>query len=347
MPITGAQKQQLDEALRDGFRNRLALKRMLSLQCDRNLEDYVGNGGLKQVVPELIDAADSEDWISGLIRGAAAENPGNVRLRKLYDSAWFTLAADVPTRKSLESMIDPAQAFIDVDGWLSAAQQMTNRVCRVERQDGTALGTGFLVGPASVLTNYHVVAEFIASTDPVPLVFRFGLQVLADGSQNEGTVVAAASSGWLTASAPYSDSDLHSEPTDLPSSEELDFALIALQERRGEISGWLDIANAAEPPAPSQPLAILQHPLALPLKLAIDTTGVIGLNGNGTRLRYRTNTQPGSSGSPCFDIGWKPVALHHSGDPAAAQFPPKRNAGIPLQLIFDHIKLKGKEALLQ
>ena len=50
------------------------------------------------------------------------------------------------------------------------------------------------------------------------------------------------------------------------------------------------------------------------MKLALDTKAVIGLNGNGTRLRYRTNTEPGASGSPVFTVDWSIVALHHYGD---------------------------------
>jgi V8-like Glu-specific endopeptidase len=56
------------------------------------------------------------------------------------------------------------------------------------------------------------------------------------------------------------------------------------------------------------------------------------LNAGGTRVTYKTNTQEGSSGSPCFDEDWQLVALHHSGDPRmkqAAEF----NEGIPLAAI--------------
>ena len=48
-----------------------------------------------------------------------------------------------------------------------------------------------------------------------------------------------------------------------------------------------------------------------PLKLAPDTEAVLSVNANGTRVRYANNTEPGSSGSPVFDINWNLVALHH------------------------------------
>jgi Trypsin-like peptidase domain len=81
--------------------------------------------------------------------------------------------------------------------------------------------------------------------------------------------------------------------------------------------GCLQVPDRAYDFAPGTPLFIVQHPKGAPLKLALDTNAVIGLNGNGTRVRYRTNTDKGSSGSPVFDQNWNLVALHHSGDPSS------------------------------
>ena len=92
--------------------------------------------------------------------------------------------------------------------------------------------------------------------------------------------------------------------------------------------------------ASGSPLFIVQHPSGAPLKLALDTQAVLGLNANGTRVRYRTNTQPGSSGSPCFNSQWELVALHHSG---IVRF----NEGIPLARILDLLKQRGKWPLAQ
>jgi V8-like Glu-specific endopeptidase len=75
------------------------------------------------------------------------------------------------------------------------------------------------------------------------------------------------------------------------------------------------------------------------MKLAMDTQAVIGLNGNGTRLNYRTNTDPGSSGSPAFTMDWDIVALHHSGDPKYLN--PTYNQGVPIELIRQHIDANG------
>lgn len=78
--------------------------------------------------------------------------------------------------------------------------------------------------------------------------------------------------------------------------------------------GRLDLPSTVHVFKPHSPPVIVQHPQGFPVKPAPDTDAVIGLNGNGTRVTYRTNTEPGSSGSPCFDINLNPAALHHAGE---------------------------------
>jgi hypothetical protein len=79
---------------------------------------------------------------------------------------------------------------------------------------------------------------------------------------------------------------------------------------------------------------ILQHPSHARLKLAVNMEAMIGPNANQTRFRYRTKTDEGSSGSPCFDAGWELIGLHDSGD---ARVRPKYNQGIPITRIRDRL----------
>ena len=91
------------------------------------------------------------------------------------------------------------------------------------------------------------------------------------------------------------------------------------------------------------PVFIVQHPEEWPLKLAMDTKSVLGTNGNSTRVRYRTNTEKGSSGSPVFDANWNIAALHHSGDRAIV---PVYNQGIPFEAILTLLGQRGKKNLI-
>jgi hypothetical protein len=98
------------------------------------------------------------------------------------------------------------------------------------------------------------------------------------------------------------------------------------------------------------PLLILQHPRAAPLMLALDTQGVTQRNANKTRVRYTTNSEPGSSGSPCFDMDWGLVALHHYGDPAysdpAYNDQPVYNQGIPIHMIRERLQRQNQAGAL-
>ena len=75
------------------------------------------------------------------------------------------------------------------------------------------------------------------------------------------------------------------------------------------------------------------------MKWAIDTSAII--EAGPTRVRYRTNTEAGSSGSPCFNMDGNLIALHHSGDPTKIMSP-KWNEGIPFTAIIDMLSQHKK-----
>jgi hypothetical protein len=218
------------------------------------------------------------------------------------------------------------------------------------------------VGPKAALTNYHVVESVIKGQDsPEDVLLRFDYKLLGGGVQvhsgREILLEAAGDGGWLLDSSRYSDVDLALDPKPGdPAPEDLDYALLQAQGRPGEepigskaeprapVRGWIDLPQAEHPFQPDTPLFILQHPRGAALKLALDNRAVIGLTGAGRRVRYRTNTEPGSSGSPVFDQNWNLVALHHSGDPASIL--PSYNEGIPIIYIALQLRERGLGAYL-
>jgi hypothetical protein len=84
------------------------------------------------------------------------------------------------------------------------------------------------------------------------------------------------------------------------------------------------------------PLAILQHPAAKPLKLAL---GGVEDPKDGNRVTYSVNTEGGSSGSPVMTSSLRTVAVHHFGAPF-------HNRGVRLGPILEHLKQNGKAGLL-
>jgi hypothetical protein len=255
--------------------------------------------------------------------------------------------------------------FIDITRWRERLGEIEAQVCRVEVAGGPMLfGTAFLVGPDLVLTNHHVVASVLeGSRSPRDILLRFDYRRASDGvTLNEGTTFQLPSADWLLASGPPSPVDWIVDPGDsVPDTDHLDYALLRLEGAPGREPvnfqqairddpprGWLMVPTVDVAFEPDTPLFIVQHPSAGPLKLALDTRAVVGLNANRTRVRYRTNTEHGSSGSPCFDADWKLVALHHGGDPNFDPLHrPEWNEGIPISAIYRQLPETARQSLNQ
>jgi hypothetical protein len=225
-------------------------------------------------------------------------------------------------------------------------------VCSVELNDHpdpeqSTMGTGFLVGPDVLLTNYHVLQRVIEEQHPAAAVrFRFDYQTTTAGTRSDGIQVELLGATdptrpWLVKSARYSAGELQGTPDSPPPADgELDYALVRLARAignepvDGEPRGWVFVPET-QPYIEGIPyLLILQHPERKPLKLALDTAPKVQWMFDGLRVRYSVNTERGSSGSPVFDKDWTLLALHHYGDPA---WKAGYNQGIPVSRIRQHL----------
>jgi hypothetical protein len=367
MELDGIQFEQLSNALRAAF-NYNRLERMLRFRLDVTLQDITLADDYEQVVFDVIDRSQAEGWTVRLVASARDSVPGNEKLLAFAQQCGLA-STDAPTQQ-LEQTIVATNSFLDVDRWRTLLGQLEPRVCRVEVALGnaTSYGTGFLVGPDVVVTNYHVAEPVIMgeqgkttasgrSGTAKDVVLRFDYKRTEEGVVNPGSAFALAAN-WLVDSSPVSEADLKGGRDRLPTEEELDFALLRVERPCGDEPigsaepgaqkrGWVAVPEAAPDFVADSPLFILQHPDAAPLKLALDTNAVIDVNANGTRVFYRTNTEPGSSGSPCFDQNWQLVGLHHSGDPNFDRINPAQfNRGIPIAAIRRLLAERGRADVL-
>jgi hypothetical protein len=331
MTLTGQQFQEFWETLRAAF-TPSRLREMVKFGLDKDLDDISSAvNDRQQVVFDLIRDAEMAGYTMQLLNAARQSQPGNEKL--LAFAQQFRLSAATP---ELERIVRDKLKFLPITQWRARLGEVEVQVCRVET--GTSFGTGFLVGPDLVITNHHVVADVLSGQSPVGnVVCRFDYRLLADGKTlNPGTAFRLHASDWRVDDSPYSADD----------PDKLDYALLRLdgslgkmpvnpREPNGQPRGWFMVPPGPVTLKPGDPLHIVQHPDARPLELALDTGAIIGLNDNGTRVRYRTNTEPGSSGSPCCDANWNLVALHHVGDPRYGSFSKKGdwNQGV----LFDAI----------
>ena len=230
------------------------------------------------------------------------------------------------------------------DGWAKREKC----ICRITTtESGNTGGTGFLVGPDVVLTCFHVLMDIINQDDRVRTGasenVRIEFEDLGGDLKLETSLmrVRLKSGGWLIHYARFSQFDF-GKTNGLPNEDELDFALIRLDRRIGEDRGWIDLeaTRSSASLLPENPfLAILQHP-GLRAQAAAFDSSMLEYNGNGTRVRYHVNTEPGSSGSPCFDQNWNLVAVHHAGAYTKSTGE-KFNQGVPVSKIVTHITASG------
>lgn len=340
--LTGPRYERFVRALMKAYPNKGSLARMLEYRLQLQLEELVFGDSLEDLCFNLVKQANAGGWTAKLINAAIASQPGNPQLLAFFaDRPPVTTSVSPLHQQALEAIVGGGE-FIDVPAWLGRMERLVAQVCRIDVSGGSygnSVGTGFLVGPDLVLTNYHVVAALLRG-EVGPAAVRVMFDYFGTG-QGYGVGLAAS---YHLADSPMSPVDDESEKTRPASDEELDFALLRIdtslgtQPRggSGKPRGYLRLDAGTTRVEDRKPLFILQHPQGQPLKLHIDVSR--GYNENGTRLQYTTNTLPGSSGSPCFDAQLRLVALHHSRDPHT---PPQYNEGIPVEKIAAALRRKG------
>jgi hypothetical protein len=333
---------------------------------DQLYDEFVAKNQPKRpMIEELLKALERLDVTGDFLAYVYVNRPGNKEIREEIVSyfpeavAPFNKKIDLSAQTAgapqanaainavapgLQRNVRPYLKQLDVRIWQDKLLRIERRVCLVEMA-GAPLGTGFLVGPDAVLTNWHVFEAAKNAGKADKLGCRFDFVRLPNNTTQPGQVIAVDPAAEPDTSR-YSDAEKTAAPENPPPTpEQLDYCLLRLAKRVGEevvegvVRGWISLPKQGLPLPADAPILIVQHPKGEPMKLALDTQAVIGLNANGTRVRYRTNTDPGSSGSPVFTMDWDLVALHHLGDPDWHN--PGFNQGVPIELIRQRIEQKG------
>jgi len=349
MALTGKQFRELSEALSEAFPTYDILRIFLRTEMDLSLENISNPDAMPVVLYEVLQYTDATNRTENLVEAARRARPENAGLIAIAQELHV-----LPQTDNLERILNNENIIFDVAVFRNKVAEIESRVCRVEI-NGNAAGTGFLVGPSAVMTNYHVVKAVIeGSVSPDNVRLRFDYKLLEDGTTINSGVIHKLAADWLIDESSYSDVDMQPEPKQgSPAPDELDYAILRTEESASEDSlsnvpmpefyhprGFVELpaVGSSHDFATNKVLFIVQHPLGSPLKLTANIYR--STNSNNTRVTYLNDTESGSSGSACFSANWDLVALHHSGDPDYKQ--PEYNEGIPITAIVNLLQERNK-----
>jgi hypothetical protein len=247
-----------------------------------------------------------------------------------------------PEVAMLQNMINAARAFANPAVLAKGITQTIPRICRIVIDGGAITGTGFLVGPQTVLTAWHVVHSLldgnrIRNGSAARIFVEFDRIDYGDGVVQPFRVPVADQ--WLEASSPAHASELLGAAngrligTSAPQFGQLadcfDFAVLRLRKTPGRDRGHVPLGTSCWPPA-QEPIHVFQHPLEFAQRMD-SAVGAEFDPADQERLRFfhRVNTLGGSSGGLCVNENFEAVGLHQAGQ-FDAQGNPTRNRAIPI-----------------
>ena len=346
------------------------------VQVERLLNPAADVGSDAVVFALAFRQASDAKWVRALVRRVvmarmivmpgAAEAPGRDEAKAMNRIGQLSAPEAEGILFELQANVNPAGGYLDP---LSLAVEMgllTRRVCQV-LVDRHRKGTGFLVGPQVVLTNWHVVRSLYEGGKDGPLtsIKDQRLKVVFDQFK---APVTGADPLQATGGAPYFATSIDAsnaaysqeysgETIDTTRDlwaedpEKLDFALIRLDGLPGIERGWYSLAKDIWP-VNGAPIYLAQYPGQYALKVSNGQFAQLCNDTTRRRVRHLANSAPGSSGGLCLTFDGetatlKPAALHQAGVQVVAGADGQNmvmNQAVPLAKIAPLIESLARQA---
>jgi len=230
-----------------------------------------------------------------------------------------------PDESALEKVFGDA-AFISLEK-LKLGFERCKAVARVETPTSEGFGTGFAVpggaiktswGKAFVfVTNAHVISTEVAGA-LAPRSARITFHALRDRNDKPFTTLC----GDL----------LYSSPPD-----KLDCTVVRLKKQPVALERY-QVAPKLPALDETAKVYVIGHPRGGGMMFSLQDNKLLDYGAPpDARVHYRAPTEPGSSGSPVFNVNWELVALHHAGSATMKKIKGKgayeANEGISIQAI--------------
>jgi endonuclease G len=250
-------------------------------------------------------------------------------------------ADEAAVDRALERAIDGNDMVLT--GWLDQGRRVARTVALIRTPFGPA--TGFLISDRLMLTNHHVLPDRDVA-EASHALFEYA-------EDDNGAIPAVRaefdpSRCFLTGSA-----DEGGAP---------DFTVVALAplpggDLPGLRFGRVPLVGAVGKVMVGHPVNIVQHPGGRSRHVALRDNRLLSV-ADARRLIYKTDTEPGSSGSPVFNDRWQLIGLHYTsveardaagvavdvnGQPVTASTPEHlrhwvANAGIRVSWLVAHLR---------
>ncbi len=201
---------------------------------------------------------------------------------------------------------------------IALTKRKVGRIVIKEEGEVKGYGTGFMVSPSLLLTNWHVFkTRELAAESEVYFFYEYN---------NLGRPVSPAVFRFDT--------------TQFYTHQALDYCLVAVQPT--DVTGhtplrsigylFLDKTLGKIGEQGVERLNIIHHPQGDYKQISIRENTFVDINE--TKIFYETDTAPGSSGSPVFNDQWQVVGLHHRSvakmAPDGSTYIDKDNQPIPV-----------------
>ena len=269
---------------------------------------------------------------------------------------------------AMQAFVNEYEPFLSSKVIQDYLPKILRTVCAVALGTPTnaIVGSGFLIAPDLVITNYHVIAPFltkdpltneIKANGPGNQMFFFFDYLSAPAPNVPPSPVDAvtAAEDWLVYARQLLVRDGKADSPKEVTNKEYDYAVIRLARPMGNRSarsggggrrGWLSLPK--EKPdylSTNRRIIVFQHPGKAPQQF--DIGDFIQLDPTTTRVWYSVSTAHGSSGGAAVDSEGQLFALHNAEvEAGVAVFNGRRvNQGIRIDIIADDLAAEAPEVL--
>lgn len=245
----------------------------------------------KQRITEVIDCLRKNDVSNMDTRSREALYLE--REKHFAEDEGIAVTAESVSRLGLEAIINNNDIL--PIAFLERGRLAANAVAHITI--GNTTGSGVLISPDLLLTNWHVLSS--SANAQYAEVEMFFERSLPDG---------------------YTQTTLYLDPERFfHANKTLDYSMIALERGQDtQLCGWLPLLKEQGKVLVGHPVSIIHHPGGGGKKITLHGSYLVDLTNHGTTQDfcwYSGDTQTGSSGSPVFNTRWEIVALHHRAVP--------------------------------